>query len=152
VPGCGHPLNEVYLAWHPGVPRTQVQSQRSNNYYFRVGPDFPGACRWNPARPVPGGGPGPPPRPRCRPPKSPSGSWGAVGLILAPSLERLWGACGGREASQMRSGDFKDTTRDDPNRFLGVPLRVGPPEGGREPQVVSCTGALVQRGLDIVLG
>ena len=41
---------------------------------------------------------------------------------------------GGREASQMRSGDFQETTRDDPNRLLGVPLGVGPPEGGREPQ------------------
>ena len=34
----------------------------------------------------------------------------------------------------MRSGDFQETTRDDPNRLLGLPLGVGPPEGGREPQ------------------
>ena len=34
----------------------------------------------------------------------------------------------------MRSGDFQETTRDDPNRLLGVPLGVGPPEGGRELQ------------------
>ena len=34
----------------------------------------------------------------------------------------------------MRSGDFQETTRDDPNRLLGVPLEIGPPEGGREPQ------------------
>ena len=81
-----------------------------------------------------GGGAGAAPQTPLPPPKSPSGSWGAVGLILAPSLERLWGACGGREASQMRSGDFQETTRDDPNRLLGVPLGVGPPEKGREPQ------------------
>ena len=34
----------------------------------------------------------------------------------------------------MRSGDFQESTRDDPNRLLGVPLGVGPPEGDREPQ------------------
>ena len=34
----------------------------------------------------------------------------------------------------MRSGDFQETTRDDPNLLLGVPLGVGPPEGGRELQ------------------
>ena len=34
----------------------------------------------------------------------------------------------------MRSGDFQETTRDDPNRLLGVPLKIGPPERGREPQ------------------
>ncbi len=49
---------------------------------------------------------------------------------MAPSPERLWGAFGGREASQMRSGDFQETTRDDPNRLLGVPLGVGPPDWG----------------------
>jgi hypothetical protein len=108
----------------PGVPRTQVQSQRSNNYDFRVGQNFPGTCRWNPARPVPGARPRPPPR----------RSWEAVGLIVAPSLEQLWGACGSRETSQMRSRDFQETTRDDPNRLLGVPLEIGPPERGREPQ------------------
>ena len=43
-------------------------------------------------------------------------------LILAPSLERLWGAFGGREASQRGPGDFQETTPVDPNRVLGVPL------------------------------
>ena len=81
--------------------------------------------RYNPrgpttARPVPGARPRPPSR----------RSWEAVGLIVAPSLERLWGACGSRETYQMRSRDFQETTRDDPNRLLGVPLGVGPPTGG----------------------
>ena len=70
----------------PGVPRTQVQSQRSNNYDFRVGQNFPGTCRWNPARPVPGAGPGPPPRPRCRPPNPPRG----VGERYASYWPRPW--------------------------------------------------------------
>ena len=87
----------------------------------RAGGIRPGRCR---------GRAGAAPQTPLPPRKSSSGSWGAVGLIMAPSLERLWGACGGREASQMRSGDFRETTRDDPNRLLGVPLGVGPPEGG----------------------
>ena len=38
------------------------------------------------------------------------------------SLERLWGAFRGPEASQRGPGDFQERTPDDPNRFLGVPL------------------------------
>ena len=35
----------------------------------------------------------------------------------------------------MRSEDFQETTRDDPNRLLGVPLwGSGLPRRGREPQ------------------
>ncbi len=37
-------------------------------------------------------------------------------------MERLWGAFGGREASQKGPGNFQETTPDDPNRVLGVPL------------------------------
>ena len=56
---------------------------------------------------------------------------------LASYWPRPWNDFGmpwGREASQMRSGDFQESTRDDPNRLLGVPLGVGSPEGDREPQ------------------
>ena len=45
-----------------------------------------------------------------------------LGHLLAPSLERLWGALGGREASQMEPGDFQETRPDDPKRLLGVSL------------------------------
>ncbi len=43
-------------------------------------------------------------------------------LILASSLDRLWGAFGGREASQRGPESLQETTPDDPNRVLGVPL------------------------------
>jgi hypothetical protein len=42
--------------------------------------------------------------------------------MLAPSLERLWGAFGGPEASQRGPGGYQETTPDDPNRVLGVPF------------------------------
>ena len=56
------------------------------------------------------------------------------GKLRFPSLERLWGAIRGPEASQRGPGDFQERTPDDPNRFLGVPLGclLGPgSEGGR---------------------
>ena len=55
------------------------------------------------------------------------------GKLRFPSLERLWDAFRGPEASQRPPGDFHERTPDDPNRFLGVP-GAGPPEGGRGPQ------------------
>ena len=43
------------------------------------------------------------------------GHWPHISLILGGTF---WG----REASQRGPGDFQETTPDDPNRFLGVPL------------------------------
>ena len=55
---------------------------------------------------------------------------------MATSLERLWGAFGGREASQRGPGASKRQPRRPkpcPWSAFGVPLVAGkPPEGGRE--------------------
>ena len=46
------------------------------------------------------------------------GHWPHIGPVPGATL----GAFGGPEASQRGPGDFQETTPDDPNRFLGVPL------------------------------
>ena len=86
-----------------------------------------------------GGGAGAAPQTPLPPPKSPSGSWGAVGLILAPSLERLWGACGGRESLP---NEVRRLPRDNPRRPKPPPWsasggrasRGGPGASRRQPR------------------
>ncbi len=76
-------------------------------------------------------------RSTCSEARGLGGFW-VIGLIVASSLERLWGAFGGREALQMGPGDLQEKTPDDPNTrpkpspwsASGMHFGAGPREAG----------------------